>query len=141
MAGCLLGGWICDRMNRQAAYALFGVLQAACAVAMAMAPRTEGSYVLYTSLYAVTSGLTYAGFSAFVLEAIGTGAAATKYNAYASLSNTPIWLMTQVDGWAHGRFGPAGMLYTEAVCGMLGLVLFVSVVAGVRRARGPAVAR
>src|SRR5439155_18078581 len=54
MAGCLLGGWICDRMNRQAAYALFGVLQAACAVAMAMAPRTEGSYVLYTSLYAVT---------------------------------------------------------------------------------------
>src|SRR5262249_49164333 len=51
--GCLVGGWICDRMNRKAAYAVYGVLQALCAVAMALAPRTEWAYIVFTSLYAI----------------------------------------------------------------------------------------
>jgi len=131
--GCVLGGWLCDRMHRQWAYALFGVLQAACVVAMALAPRVPTSYVIFTLLYAVITGLTYAGFSAFVLEAIGTGAAATKYNVYASLSNTPIAYMTSIDGWAHDRYGPAGMLYTEALFGLVGLVLFTIVFTLARR--------
>lgn len=131
--GCIAGGWICDRMNRQWAYTIYGVLQAGCAVAMAMAPRVESTYVVFTLLYAVITGLTYAGFSAFVLEAMGKGAAATKYNVFASLSNTPIMYMTRIDGWAHARFGPAGMLYTEAAFGMAGLVLFTAVFTAARR--------
>jgi len=127
--GCLAGGWLCDRMDRKAAYVCFGVLQAACAVAMAFAPRVEWSYIVFTSLYAIISGLTYAGFSAFVLEAMGMGAAATKYNVFASLSNTPIYYMTRVDGWAHTRWGASGMLNTEAAFGALGLVLFTGIVA------------
>ena len=66
--GCVLGGWICDRMNRRSAYAVFGVLQALSAVAMALAPRTVAMYVVFTLFYALITGLTYAGFSAFVLE-------------------------------------------------------------------------
>ena len=131
--GCILGGWISDRMSRQWAYTLYGVLQAACAAAMAIAPRVESTYVVFTLLYAVITGLTYAGFSAFVLEAMGKGAAATKYNVFASLSNTPIWYMTRIDGWAHTRYGPAGMLFTEAVFGIAGLVLFTGVFAAARR--------
>jgi PAT family beta-lactamase induction signal transducer AmpG len=131
--GCIAGGWICDRMNRQWAYALYGVMQAGCAVAMALAPRTESTYVTFTLLYAVITGLTYAGFSAFVLEAMGTGAAATKYNVFASLSNTPIWYMTRIDGWAHTHYGPGGMLYAEAIFGMIGLVLFTAMFSGARR--------
>jgi PAT family beta-lactamase induction signal transducer AmpG len=132
-AGCLAGGWLCDRMNRKAAYALYGVLQAACALGMALAPRSEVTYVVFTSVYAFISGLTYAGFSAFVLEAMGKGAAATKYNVFASLSNTPIWYMTLVDGWAHGRWGSGGMLETEAAFCLFGLVLFIGVVAAAGR--------
>lgn len=131
--GCILGGFISDRMNRQWAYALYGILQAMCAVAMALAPRVESTYVVFTLLYAVVTGLTYAGFSAFVLEAMGRGAAATKYNVFASLSNTPIAYMTSIDGWAHTRYGPAGMLYTEALFGVAGLVLFTLVFSGARR--------
>lgn len=133
--GCILGGWICDRMDRKQAYLLFGVLQAGCAVAMGLLPRTEAMYVLMTSLYAVVTGLTYAGFTAFVLEAMGLGAAATKYSLFASLSNTPIAYMTSIDGWAHGRFGPSGMVFTEAAVGMLGLALFLGVRAAVDRGR------
>jgi MFS transporter, PAT family, beta-lactamase induction signal transducer AmpG len=80
------------------------------------------------------TGLTYAGFTAFVLEAMGLGAAATKYNVYASLSNTPIYYMTRVDGWSHGRWGAGGMLYTEAIFGVLGLSVFLGV-AALARAR------
>ncbi len=125
--GCIVGGWICDRMDRKNAYLLFGVLQASCAVTMGFLPHTESMYVVMTSIYAVITGFTFAGFTAFVLEAMGAGAAATKYNVFASLSNTPIAYMTSVDGWAHGRFGPAGMLYTEAVFGVAGLTLFLIV--------------
>lgn len=130
--GCLAGGWICDRAPRQWAYVGFGVAQALCAVAMALAPRTEAMFVVLATVYAFVTGLTYAGFSAFVLEAIGQGAAATKYSVFASLSNTPIAYMTQIDGWAHARWGSGGMLYGEALAGMVGLVLFGAVAAAVR---------
>ena len=125
--GCLAGGWMCDRMDRKTAYMLFGIAQALCAVGMGALPHTEFWYTVMTSVYAFVTGLTYAGFTAFVLEAMGMGAAATKFSLYASLSNTPIAYMTSIDGWAHGRFGPSGMLYGEAIAGAIGLVFFVLV--------------
>lgn len=131
--GCLIGGWICDRMDRKLAYVLYGVLQAASAIGMALSPRTEPMFVFWTCLYAVITGLTYAGFSAFVLEAIGAGAAATKYNVFASLSNAPIYYMTVLDGWAYTRWGAHGMLNAEAALGLLGMVLFVGVLGAVSR--------
>jgi MFS transporter, PAT family, beta-lactamase induction signal transducer AmpG len=125
--GCLLGGYGADRMDRKTAYALYGLLMAMCAVAMAFAPRTEAMYVVFTLLYALIQGLTYAGFTAVVLETIGLGAAATKYNLYASLSNMPIAYMTLVDGWAHSRWGAGGLLNIEAAFGVVGIVLFIGV--------------
>lgn len=136
--GCLVGGLWCDRMDRKSAYMLFGVMQAACAVGMGFLPHTERMYVVMTSLYAVVTGLTYAGFTAFTLEAIGLGAAATKYSVFASLSNTPIALMTSLDGWAHEKYGPAGMLYTEAAVSMAGLVLYLVVLLIAKRVGRPA---
>jgi predicted MFS family arabinose efflux permease len=124
--GCLIGGYGSDRMDRKAAYALYGLLMAMCTVAMALAPRTEAMYVVFTLMYALIQGLTYAGFTAVVLETIGLGAAATKYNLYASLSNMPIAYMTLVDGWAHTRWGAAGLLNVEAAIGVVGIVVFVA---------------
>jgi hypothetical protein len=82
--------------------------------------------------------LTYAGFTAVVLEAIGLGAAATKYNLVASLSNMPIAYMTVVDGWGHTRWGAAGLLETEAVIGFAGIVVFVAVAMALPRRAMPA---
>jgi len=106
---------------------------ALCAVAMAIAPRTEAMYIVFTLAYALITGLTYAGFSAVVLEAIGRGAAATKYNVYASLSNIPIAYMTAIDGWARTRWNEAAMLYIEAAVGIAALLFFAAVAAGARR--------
>ncbi len=68
--------------------------------------------------------MTYAGFTAFVLEAIGKGAAATKYNVYCSFSNMPIYYMTYITGWAHDQWGSTTMLVTEASLCVAGAVLF-----------------
>ena len=132
-AGCLLGGWICDRMDRKIAYTIFGFTEVLCAVAMAFSPHTEIMYIFWTSFYAFSLGLCYAGFSAFVFEAIGKGAAATKFTVYASLSNFPIYYMTLVDGWAHTHYGPAGMLNVEAVFGVVGIGLFLILLASVSK--------
>jgi PAT family beta-lactamase induction signal transducer AmpG len=131
--GCLIGGWISDMMDRKKAYILFGMIQALCAVGMAFSPDTEIMFILWTSLYALSTGLTYAGFSAFVLEAIGKGAAATKYNVYASLSNVPIYYMIYIDEWAHGKWSAFGMLSAEAIMALIGVILFISIFVSVNR--------
>jgi len=136
--GCLVGGYGSDRMDRKTSYALYGLLMAICAIAMALAPRTEAMYATFVLIYAFIQGLTYAGFTAVVLEAIGLGAAATKYNLFASLSNIPIAYMTVVDGWGHTRWGAAGLLKTEAVIGLAGIVLFVAVAMALPRRTMPA---
>lgn len=97
--GCLAGGWISDRVDRKTAYAMSGLFLAAVAVGMYLGPRNELGYGVFTLLYQFGSGVAYGAFTGFVLEAIGRGAAATKYNALASLSNIPIWYMTEIDGW------------------------------------------
>lgn len=131
--GCLVGGWICDKMDRKKAYILFGITQAIIAVAMAFSPQTEQMFVLYTSMYAFSSGLAYAGFSAFVLEAIGKGAAATKYNVFASLSNAPIYYMIYIDEWSHGKWGAFGMLTAESIMALLGIIVFIAIFTTVNR--------
>jgi MFS family permease len=110
-AGCLLGGWVCDRLERKTAYCLFGLLQVVLAVVMALAPRASQLHRA-GSAYNVAVGMAYAGFSALVLEVIGRGAAATKYNIMASLSNVPIGYVTWIDGQAYERWGAR-----DAECG------------------------
>jgi MFS family permease len=123
-AGCLAGGWLSDRMDRKTAYCVFGALQLAVAIAMALAPRVPAQFAAWSSIYVFVQGLTYAGFSALVLEAIGQTAAATKYSLFAALGNMPIAYMTLIDGHANDRWGTRGMLLTEAACGAAGILVF-----------------
>jgi len=123
--GCFAGGWICDRIDRKACYCLFGVVQLLVAAAMAYSARTSPQFVFWTTVYAFIQGLTYAGFTAVVLEAIGRTAAATKYSLLASLSNMPIGYVTLIDGHANDRWGSSGMLLTEAAVGLTGVILFL----------------
>jgi MFS family permease len=136
-AGCIVGGWLSDRIDRRSAYCLYGALQVAAALAMAACGRTETQFVAWTMAYAFITGLTYAGFTAVVLDAMGRTSGATKYNLLASLSNMPIAYMTLVDGHANDRWGATGMLVAEAVVASAGIALFLAV-AGITRRRGAA---
>jgi MFS family permease len=123
----VIGGYLCDRMDRKFAYALFGIFLSAAALAMAVAARSENMFITFTLLYAFIQGFNYASFSAVVLEAIGRGAAATKYNLYASLSNMPIAYLTIVDGWAYGRWHANGLLAADALSGIVAVAFFAAV--------------
>jgi MFS family permease len=136
--GCLVGGWFSDRMSRRVAYALAGVFLAAIGTAMALTPKGEVSYAFFVLFYNFGTGVVYGCFTGFVLEVIGVGAIATKYNALASLSNTPIWYMTLLLGWTSTHHGPVWMLYVDALSGMAGLVVLLGVIAIVRPGKAPA---
>jgi MFS family permease len=134
--GCISGGWICDRINRKNAYLLFGLLGAFCAIGMAYSPKTELMYIIWTSVYAVFMGFSFAGFTAIVLETIGKGAAVTKYNFFVMLANTPIYLMIYIEGWVHTRWGSTGMLNIEALFAVLAIILFLLVQAAMKERKG-----
>jgi MFS family permease len=123
--GCFVGGWLCDRIDRKDAYVWFGIFQAASGVALGVLTRNEWMFVIGTLIYTFGSGLTYAAFSAFVLEAIGKGAAATKYNVLASLSNAPIYFVTLIDGWSHDKWNSAKMFYVESGMAAVSALVFL----------------
>ncbi len=133
MFGCIAGGVICDRMDRKLASCVFGIALAVVAALMALAPRTELMFVTFTCIYAFVMGFCYAAFGAVVLEAIGAGAAATKYNLLAGISNAPIIYQTMIDGWGHDRWGASGLLYVEALCGVAAVAVYAVVALATRQ--------
>jgi MFS family permease len=136
--GCVIGGWVADRVGRWCSYFGSGILIALVAIIMAMAPRTPNAFTVSVLAYALTCGMAYAAFSAIVLLAIGRGAASTKYATLSSLGNLPIVYMTASDGWVHDRFGTAWMLHSEALVAIICIVLGLAVLHWInppRRAR------
>ena len=124
LVGAVLAGFLCDRMDRWIAYCLFGAALAGVAAAMAVLPRTPEMFSICTLVYALVLGACYAGYSAVVLEAIGKGAAATKFNLLAAASNVPIAAMTDVDGVFHDRYGTNTMLFGEAGLALVAIMGF-----------------
>jgi len=127
MIGCVVGGYGCVRLGGRVSYAVTGALMAAVTLAMAYLPAIPTTYIAGTLTYALVNGLCYAAFSTFVFEVIGGKLAATKYNGFASLSNSPITYMGLVLAAAETRFGPRGMLLTESAAGVLGILVFAAV--------------
>ncbi|HEY2035277.1 MAG TPA: MFS transporter [Rhizomicrobium sp.] len=132
MVGCLIGGWLCDLMDRKRAYNLFGLVIAVATVVMALSPRTQTMFVIFVLLYAFLTGFSYAAFAAVVFETIGKGAAGTKSNLLSGISNVPLIYAGIFDGWGHDRWGSNGLLYTDAILGVVGVLVFVSVAFMVR---------
>lgn len=137
--GCIVGGQLCGRFGSMRVYTAVGALMALVTGAMAMSPMVPTTFVTFGLVYAFVTGIAYAAFSGLVLETIGTGAAATKYNIYASLSNIPIGYMGLLLAWAAsgfgfargvyrgsapGAYGATGMLLTESIVGLVGIGVF-----------------
>lgn len=138
--GSIVGGYICDRMDRRAAYVLFGVLAGAAAAMAAVAPKTPAWFVAFGIAYNAALGMAYAAYAAANLEAIGRGAAATKYTLFASVANIPVALMPLADGWADTRHGPDAMLWLEFAVALAAAAIYFAVLLATRprRALAPA---
>lgn len=134
-AGCFVGGYLCQRVKPRTAYLLIGMLMAASVAVFAVCPTTVASYVVGNLGYAFVVGLAYAAFTAVVLEAMGRGSGATKYNIFASLSNFPIWWLGLVLGLAAQKLGAQHMLFVEAGFGVLGVLVFLAVARRIARSK------
>jgi MFS family permease len=135
--GSLAGGELCARWDARKVYAAIGALMAVVAIGMAVSPLTAAMFVTWGLLYSFCTGLAYAAFTGFVLQVIGRSAAATKYNIFAALSNTPITYMGLVLAWAMTKWDALGMLWVEAGAGLVGLGI-LGVAAVLLRERGAA---
>lgn len=127
--GSLAGGALSNKIEKKRAYAVSGVALALTAFAMALMPRTAWSYVLWVFGYWFALGMCYAAFTAFVLDIIGKGAAATKYNLLASLANIPITLMGRWDGQVAEAHGHGSMLWFDGAMGIAGAVVLLVIAA------------
>jgi MFS transporter, PAT family, beta-lactamase induction signal transducer AmpG len=136
-AGCFAGGWLCKRMRPRTAYACVGVLMTLVTALMAALPHTVYVYVALSMIYAFVTGLAYAGFTALVLDGMGKGSGATKYNVFASLSNFPIWWLGLLLGFVAAKVGARAMLLTESLCGIAGVLLFAVAQARISRSSLP----
>lgn len=135
--GCMAAGPLCVWLGSRKVYAGVALLMAAVSASMAVSPFTPVMFVTYTLAYAFVVGLSYTAFTGFVLDAIGKGAAATKYNAFASLSNFPIMYMGLVLARAQTWWAEKGMLFTDAAAGVIGLIVLGVAASLLLRGRSP----
>jgi hypothetical protein len=138
--GSIVGGYICDRMDRLVAYVLFGVLGGVAAAIAAVAPKTPEWFIAFGLAYNAALGMAYAAYAAANLQAIGRGAAATKYTLFASVANIPVTLMPLADGWADTRGGASAMLWLELAVALAAAALFALVALASRPKRALAAA-
>jgi MFS family permease len=139
--GAMLGGWLAERVPRRLAYGGAGLALALSGIGMALAPRAPWTFIVFAGLYNFFTGVAFASFTGFVLETIGRGAVATKYNIFASLANVAIGYTTTADSVAmdHGGklWGTTYMLLTDAGLTFAGITL-LAILYFSTRAKSPA---
>jgi MFS family permease len=127
--GCVIGGYVTDRLDRRVAYAISGGMTASVAFAMAALPKTPAMYLVGCMAYSFASGLAYAAFAGMVLEMVSHGqAVTTKYTLFVAASNQAINYVTLLDGKA-SEFrgsGVTGTLAFDGIISVIGIVVLLS---------------
>ena len=124
VAGCFAGGRLADRIARPNAYAVSCAAGLLACILIAISPRTAIAYAATTLFYTFILGMVASSFTALVLALVGRGAPATKINLFFAINSLFSIVVLRADGWAHDRWGSAGMLYTETLLGVAALLVF-----------------
>lgn len=125
--GCVVGGYICDRMNRMTAYAVAGLISVVFSAWMALGPASPFTYAGGYAGYSLAAGIAYATFTALELDVLGKRrhAAGTAYSLLGASGNLPIVYMTALDGLGYKHAGARGMMGVDAAANGIGAVLLL----------------
>ena len=125
--GCLIGGRICDRMSRRAAYAFAGLLSVPFSAWLAFGPATPFTYAGGYAGYSLAAGIAYAAFTALELDVLGRRphAAGTAYSLLTGSSNLPIAYMTWLDGVGYKYSGARGLMAVDSLANGIGGLLLL----------------
>ena len=130
----VIGGYVADRFDRRTIYCVFGVCVGLVLIPTALAPRTPAAWIASTLGYAAIIAACYTAYSAVVLETIGQGAAATKFNLMSSVSNAPVTYMPLVCGWLYDHAGGSNATFIgETSISIVAALFFGLVVISTRR--------
>ncbi len=134
-AGCFVGIFLADRMNRMVAYALGGLLAAFFGAYLALGPATPWTYGAAYLGYALANGFSFCVFTALLLDVVGPRkhAASTAYAVLNSSGNLAISYMVWLDGLGYARWGARGAAGTDAVLNGISAVSLVAVAVWVMR--------
>lgn len=127
--GALIGGYLCDRFNRRVLYLASGTLTALCGLVMALSPRTELTYVVGVTTYALITGFCYSSFTATVLETMGKGgkAAATQFSLFLAAGNLAILYVGFIDTRFDAAHGVEGVIGSDATLNIAGVAILAVV--------------
>jgi MFS family permease len=126
--GCVIGGFLCDRINRMTAYALAGLLSVPFSAWMAFRVGSPMAYAAGYTGYSLAAGIAYAAFTALELDILGKRkhAAGTAYSLLGASGNLPIVYMTWLDGIGYKHAGVRGMMGVDALANGAGAVLLLA---------------
>jgi len=143
-AGCVLGGWLSDRIGRRKMLAIYIVGTALPTIALSIVMKRHGwimpvdptladrrlapdellaAFWACVLAYAVFQGLMYGTRTALFMDVTTPAVAATQFTAYMALLNVVIAYSAKWQGWAAENLGYPTTLLVDAGFGMIGLVL------------------
>ncbi len=146
-AGCVVGGWMSDRLGRRRALGWFVFSMSPITLWLAWAlwqagwihpvnPALRASVVVPASLvmvfwlssllYAFANGLMYGARAALFMDVSNPRVAATQFTAYMALLNLGIAYSARWQGWAVDRYGYPLTLLADGFIGLLCLVLLTA---------------
>jgi MFS family permease len=121
--GSVLGGHLCDHMDRRHAYILSGGLSAVVSGAMLFARTSPMVFAVGASAYLVIAGFSYAAYNALSLELTARDACTggTRFSLFGAAANAPVAYMTWLDGQGHKLWGVRGLLGVDTVGSVVGV--------------------
>jgi PAT family beta-lactamase induction signal transducer AmpG len=118
--GSMLATLLPGEWDRRLTYAGAGFLNALASLTL-MAGDRPAVYFAGTVFYLVTTGFSYARFTALVMEVLGSGAhgTSTRYSLFQSAGNLPIAYVLWLDGLGFQHFGTNGLFGVDAAGNLL----------------------
>ncbi len=138
--GSFLGGIVANRMNRMAAYSLTGMVAAAAAAYLALAPATPFTYAAGYAVYAIAAGFGWAVYTSLVLDVVGDKQqpTAAPWAILNAAGNIPIAYMTWLDGVGYKHWGVRGLMGVDAAANLSAALMLLIVAALAIRRQSPA---
>jgi PAT family beta-lactamase induction signal transducer AmpG len=146
-AGCVIGGWLSDRLGRRRALAWFIFSMSPVTLWMAWTMWQAGwihpvdvasraglivpavvinTFWLSTLLYSFALGLMYGARAALFMDVSNPRVAATQFTAYMALLNLGISYSASWQGWSVDRYGYPMTLLADSLIGLLCLILLAA---------------